>query len=267
MSAFDDTVGQWWGTGDGSVGLQPETPLHETRRWIILQLHYGNSHPVLEDNGSPDTLIVGRGAAPESTGKDVATHLQRRSNAIQFAGLAAKARESGSEPKHLEMLETLRFLANENGVMYTDFYYALELTDVLANVRRRTFELVNLPLVGKASDDLIQLLREATKCHLFGLHKACVALCRATLERALSERLSETDRAAERSSHPKRGDLENMINIAGRGLLDRTLISFAHVVRTKGNAVMHGQADDPTADSFIVLSDTRLLVGRLFAAV
>lgn len=263
----ESIVGQWWSPSDGSVGLPPETPLHETLRWIILQLHYGNAHPVLEDDGRADTLMIGRGAAPESTGKEFAGHMQRRSYAIQIVGIAAKARESGTEPEHLEMLETLRFAADENGVMNTDLHYALELTDVLANVRRRTFELVNLPLVGKASEGLIHLVREATRCHLFGLHKACAALCRAALERALSERLSEADRAAERSSYPRRGDLENMINIAGKRLLDRNLVSFAHGVRTKGNSVMHGQAADPTADSFSVLSDTRLIIERLFAAV
>lgn len=85
------------------------------------------------------------------------------------------------------------------------------------------------------------------------------------LARVCCHLIPADDIAAECNKYRRRGKLENMINVAGKTSLDPTLTGFAHLVPTKGNAVMHGQTDDITADSFIVLSDTRLIIERLFA--
>lgn len=70
---------------------------------------------------------------------------------------------------------------------------AMQLLDMLPEMRRRSFELSTLPLLGHASEELVDLLHEATRAHLLGLHGACVALCRAALERALVERVPSAE--------------------------------------------------------------------------
>jgi hypothetical protein len=259
-------IGQWWDESAGEVGKPPDTPPHEVLRWVIHQINRGNFVREPEYNGRMDTLIVGRAAAPECTGKQWVEEQQGRNYALVVAGLFARGRESGVEPQHGDLSERVRFESNENVAFNTELHYALELMDVLKNVRSRTFQLVTLPLVGKASPEVVDLIREATRCHLFGLHRGCVAVCRAVLEKALSERLPSDDVAKEREQYPKKGDLELMITLAGKlELLDKPLVDFGHNVRTKGNAVLHAKNENEVDDSFIVLSDTRLILERLFA--
>jgi hypothetical protein len=149
--------------------------------------------------------------------------------------------------------------------MNTEFHYAMQLMDVLRDMRRRSFELVTLPLLGSASEELINLLHEATRAHLFGLHTASLALCRAALERALIERVPAPAMTTERQRWPQRGELENMINAAASSaLFDKFLTGVAHDLRRRANEIMHGES--VVAESVVSMADARMLVGRLFAA-
>lgn len=261
----DEIVGQWWSKSDGPVGALPDTPLNEIMRWVLEQIHRGNVMREAGTSGELYTLVVGHRAAPECTAAEWVSHERNRSLALMVAKTFADARESGFTPALRDTSEELRFVADDNGIMNTELHYALELMDILGRIRTRTFELITLPLVEKASRDLVLLIREATRCHLFGLDKACAALCRAALEKALSERVPADELNAQRARRRDSGDLECMIDAAGKTLLDARLVGFAHTVRIKGNEVMHGRSADEAADSFLLLTDTRLLIERLFA--
>jgi len=261
----DEMLGQWWSKSDDPIGGLPDTPLHQVLRWVLKQVHRGNVMREAEANGEFQTLVIGHRAAPECAFDEWVSHERNRDLALMVAKMFANAREGGTTPDLQDTSEELRFVADDNGIMNTELHYALELMDILAKIRTRTFELITLPLIGKASPDLVLLIREATRCHLFGLHKACAALCRAALEKALSERVPADEVNARRAKQPDSGLLECMIDAAGKTLLDARLVGFAHTVRSKGNDVMHGRSADQTADSFLVLTDTRLLIERLFA--
>lgn len=71
----------------------------------------------------------------------------------------------------------------------------------------------------------------------------------------------------QRESWGRRGHLENLINAAkAAGLLDQPLTDFAHSLRTRSNDVLHGiRGRALVDDSFVVISDARLLVERLFS--
>jgi hypothetical protein len=67
---------------------------------------------------------------------------------------------------------------------------------------------------------------------------------------------------------PRRGRLESPINAAAVAkLLDQGLIDFAHGLRGRANDVLHGTRGKALVqDSFVIISDARLLVERLFSA-
>jgi hypothetical protein len=255
---------QWF--DEGPVPAPPASLVQGTLRWILKRLNDGLVEPF---NGQPTTsLRIGRVDAEEPLPEPLLSEIQKRRVSVSFAGAFAEARERGVEPKHVEMSEHVRFRADEPAHMNTEFHYAMQLLEILPEMRRRSFELSTLPLLGHASEELVDLLHEATRAHLLGLHSACVALCRAALERALVERVPSAAVMRQKESWGRRGHLENLINAAkASGLLDQSLTDFAHGLRTRSNDVLHGiRGKALVEDSFVIISDARLLVERLFSA-
>jgi hypothetical protein len=253
---------QWF--DDAPVPSPPASLVQRTLKWVLKQLNDGLVHPC---DGQPTSfLTLGKTAPDAPLPEPLASGLQKRRVAVSLAGAFAEARERGVEPKHAELSEHVRFGADEPGHINTEFHYAMQLLDLLPEVRRRSFELATLPVLGHASDELVDLLHEATRAHLMGLHTACVALCRAALERALVERVPHVDVMRQKQAWGRRGHLENLINAAHEaGLLDQSLTDFAHGLRTRSNDVLHGiRGKALVQDSFVVVSDARLLVERLF---
>jgi len=193
----EDIVGSWW-TGN-EVRLPPEAELNETLRWLISQLNLGFFDSIRNEQGQTTTVVIGEMAAQESAGADATQRWTGRNFALNFARVLAAAREKGIEPEHVEMADRMRFVADENGYMNTEFHYALELMTILKGIRRRTFELTNLPLIGHASPELVTLLQEATRSHLFGLH---TALQHREGRRSPRRRSKAGARSAEWQSHP-----------------------------------------------------------------
>jgi Domain of unknown function (DUF4145) len=254
---------QWF--DDGPVQAPPASLVHGTLRWILKRLNDGLVQPF---DGRPTTrLTIGKADSDDPLPATLVSEMQKRRVSVNLAGAFAEARERGVEPKHVEMSEQVRFRADESAYVNTEFHYAMQLLDILPEMRRRSFELSTLPLLGHASEELVDLLHEATRAHLTGLHSACVALCRAALERALVERVPSAEVVKQRSSG-RRGHLENLINAAkATGLLDQSLTDFAHGLRTRSNDVLHGiRGKALVEDSFVIISDARLLVERLFSA-
>jgi Domain of unknown function (DUF4145) len=254
---------QWF--EDGPVQSPPEALVHGTLKWILKRLNDGLVEP---HDGRPTTVLtIGRADPEAPLPRQLEAEMQKRRVAVNLAGAFAEARERGVEPRHAEMSELVRFRADDSAHVNTEFHYAMQLLEILPGMRRRSFELSTLPLLGHASEELIDLLHEATRAHLLGLHTACVALCRAALERALVERVPAAEVMRQRESWGRRGHLENLINAAkAAGLLDQSLTDFAHGLRTRSNDVLHGiRGKALVENSFVIISDARLLIERLFS--
>lgn len=253
----------WW-QSEGFVDVPPEAEVNDTLRWIIKQMNLGFFDCLRDDEGRGVTLVIGAQAARDVEADAAIEALKARQLALNFAQVLTDARERGVKPEHVDLSESARFLATANAAMNTEFHYALQLMDILKDMRQRTFLLVSLPIVERVSRELLGVLHEATRAHLLGLHSACIALCRAAMERALVERLPPASVVAQKDKWPKRGDVENLINAATElQLLDQKLGDMAHRLRMRANKVLHGGAT--ADDSFGAIFDTRLVVDRLFA--
>jgi hypothetical protein len=255
---------QWF--DESPVQAPPDSLVHGLLKWILKRLNDGVVEPF---DGSPTTTLkIGRDSRAPRLPEAFVEEMQRRRVSVNLACAFAEARERGVDPKHVELSEQVRFRADEAGHVNTEFHYAMQLLEILPEMRRRSFELSTLPLLGHASEELIDLLHEATRAHLLGLHTACVALCRAALERALVERVPSAEVMRQKEAWGRRGHLENLINAAkAAGLLDQSLTDFAHGLRARSNDVLHGiRGKALVRDSFVIISDARLLVERLFSA-
>jgi hypothetical protein len=260
-----DEAAGWWAS-EGYARVPPDAQLHEALRWVIRQLNLGFAVMETDSEGRGVTLVIGQAAARSSDAEATIRHVARRDLAVNVAGLFAESRERGTEPRHQDFVDEATQTAEESAYLNTEVHYALQLMDVLERLREHTFRLPALPILKRASEEAIGLLAEATKCYLYGFHKASVALCRAALERFLKERVAAEAVEQQRREQPKKGELEVLINAAGRAqLLDSELVRMAHGVRVRANDVLHATGTPAPDESLIAITDTRLVVERLFA--
>ena len=204
--------------------------------------------------------VRGPGAAYHSSAKEASEEAQRRSLAVNFAGIFAKARERGVEPEYEELVEKATRQTTENGKMNTEFHYAYELVKILELISNKTFVFEAPPIMGKAASQTLDLLQEATRCYLFGLHRACVAVCRTVLEDSLKQRVPPSSLMEEAMQGGEAGALKRLINAAVRArVLPKDLSDKAHNIRKQANDVLH-QADRNVPDSWNLLLDTRTIV-------
>jgi hypothetical protein len=118
-----------------------------------------------------------------------------------------------------------------------DREYTLQILREVPRVVERTLRLSTLVASKRAPTRRLQTyLQQATRCYLFGLSAASVALSRAAVEHALREQLTGI---TERSSHK----LSDMIEGARRfGILDAAKSGMATQVKLIGDKVLHGGA-------------------------
>jgi hypothetical protein len=146
----------------------------------------------------------------------------------------------------------------------TNLHYALQLTDVLERISRVSFVFDSPGIKTRADPGVIQLLREATRAYLFGLNRSCLCVCRALLEAALRDGVSNRELLEERNAAGKKGELECLIAIAAeRGRLPSHLLARAHAVRRAGNRALHGTRPNDDA-AWELLQDTRTIITALY---
>lgn len=204
-------------------------------------------------------------ASTDASDEEAYKDYMARRLAVNIAGVFAVARERGVESKHQDLSEKVKRLANENGRMNTDFYYAYELVGILKRIRDKTFVFDAPPIVGRAEPQTMDLLQEATRCYLFGLHRACVAVCRTALEDSLKQRVPWQRWIEEGMQGGKAGELERWINAAVRaGVLPSELSQTAHDIRRRANGVLHKAALE-VPDPWQLLLDTRTIVDAVHA--
>jgi hypothetical protein len=155
----------------------------------------------------------------------------------------------------------------------TEFHYAVELVKVLKRLRDLTFDFSPPGIHGHAPEEAVFYLREATRCFLYGLFEASVALCRACLEEALDARLHASAQGIEalmrepkQIDGKKRGKLEVLIGAGTAAkILDCPLKDSASRIQKLGNTVMHDRrllSEDEARDD---LRDLRTVLNSLFA--
>ena len=159
---------------------------------MVQQLNFEHFQVEDEEHGEILSLSIGRDAVLEdATRDDVIERSTKRLQALNLSGLFAQTREEGIEPEHVALAEKITSASRGEpaALLNTEFYYAFELIDILKRIRERSFVLEAPPILGRASSLAVSLLGEATRCHLFGFNRACVALCRACLEKSLKDRV------------------------------------------------------------------------------
>ena len=216
--SFDREGRGWWPHGEMTDSL-PQAPLHSVLRWILNQLNYGCVTYIGEGGEPPaHTVVLGREAANYLSAEEAVAEVQKRALAVSMAGVFATARERGVEPEHEALAEEVVRLANENGKANTALHYAYKLVDILERISKRTWVFDAPPIVGRAEPQTLDLLQEATRCYLFGLHRACVAICRAVLEDSLKQRVPKLKVVEEGMQRGDAGELERLINAAVRAV-------------------------------------------------
>ena len=242
-----EEVGQsYWTYKQRSPGDPGSGPLYPVLKWIVEQLNLGNFEVAFDEDKEVVGITLGRDAIPKVSSKDAALeHARSRFMTVSLAGAFAKAREEGVEPQFEGLSNKVTLSANEQAYTNTELHYALELVKVLGRFRKWTFIFSAPPILGKVPEKLIWYLGEATRCFLYGLHRACIALCRACLEEALSVKVKGTKEGMAalseyRHAHPKR-ELECLIAVAhNMGYLeDDFWLKEAHKIRMRGNDILH----------------------------
>ena len=259
-----------WTYLDRSAGRGQIGPLYRTLRWMVQQLNFEHFQVEDEENGEILSLSIGRDAVLEdATRDDVIERSKKRLQALNLSGLFAQAREKGIKPEHVGLAGKITSGVEPGAFLNTEFYYAFELIDILKRIRERSFVLESPPILGRASSWVVNLLGEATRCHLFGFNRACIALCRACMEKSLKDRVPPVELLKEKWE-TRGGDLECLVSAAFRlGLLDKPHYDLADQVRQRGNKMLHSKpqgkpekgADE---DSWEILCKMRAVVSFLF---
>ena len=261
---FEDDEGRaQWHLGT-MIDPLPQAPLHRVLRWILDHLNAGCARFIGDGDDPPaHSVVLGQMASFDASAAEAVKEVTERSLAVQIAGHFAAARERGVKPEHEDLAEKAKRLMNENGTMNTDFHYAYQLVDILERINGKTFVFDAPPIVGRAEPQTMDLLQEATRCYLFGLHRACVAVCRTVLEDSLKQRVPWQSLLEEGMQGGEAGDLERWINAAVRArVLPTELGGTAHDIRRRANDVLH-KADRDVADPWQLLLDTRTIVDAI----
>jgi hypothetical protein len=268
-----EEVGQsYWTYKQRSPGDPDSGPLYPVLNWIVEQLNLGNFEVAFDQDKEVVGITLGRDAIPKVSSKDVALkHARSRFMTMSLVAAFAKAREEGVEPQFDGLSKKVTNTATEQAKNNTELHYAHELVKVLERIRKWTFILSAPPIVGKVPEKLIWYLGEATRCFLYGLHRACIALCRACLEEALSVKVKGTKEGTAtlsgyRQTHPKEGGLECLIAVANNmGYLEDDIwIKQAHKIRKRGNDILHSETVKEE-NSNETLRDLRGILEHLFS--
>jgi hypothetical protein len=270
----DDTYWTYMQKSPGNI--EKGEPLHRVLAWIIEQLSFEMFQTEIDEDGEICTLIIGEGAAPKFASMEEAEkHAQETLLRVNIAEVLAKAREEGTQQEHVNLVERTTVTRTGWAELRTEFHYARELVKMLERLRDVTFNFSAPGIHGRAPEEVVFYLREATRCFLYGLLEASVALCRACLEEALKSKLlangqgiaalmkepKKTDRGA------ARGELDRLIRAAaGIKILDGPHTLSADRIRSHGNLLMHDRPQLTEAEAKQDLDDLRGVVDFLFAS-
>jgi Domain of unknown function (DUF4145) len=263
-----------------------DAPLHVILRWVIEQISFGCWQPRFDEKGEAVTIVIGQEAADNTFDDPIhesaGAYGIKRFHAIQIAGLFARARESGVPPDWEGMVEMQRNTAVSNppsastapnqidavhpanSWVNTEFFYALQLVEVLRKLHGRMFAFSAPPMRGVLPEPIAQQLAEATRAHFYGLNRSAVAMSRAILEAALRSRIDYDSLNRHQSSSPGKGELQSMIDLASKkGMLTPHEHDRAHKIRKLGNELMHEGLDPSDEKTAFALQAIRVVLQGL----
>jgi hypothetical protein len=161
-----------------------------------------------------------------------------------------------SYPAASDALETHRGILER----YLDDCLSRRLVSEIPRMVARAIQLEPMSILPNPQADQNAYLREATRCYLYGLFNASVALSRSALEQALSSKIPTLlQRAAG-------GDtLSTLINTARSSILKQApeVCNTADQVRKVANGIVHGKTCKESG-AFRVLKDTRDIIVYLY---
>lgn len=257
---------QAWAFTTRSFPKSDGAPLHERLQWILEQLNMENCTVQIDEMGDAVSIVIGKDAAPEFESpvlENAERHFVRRNMALNIAGLFARSREEGADPKFAGLAEEARSLsAQHGGHLSTDIHYAFELLKILERIQKKTFVFKTPAIAGRVGPDISRLVGEATRAYLFGLNRACISMCRALIEGALNERVPYNV-VREEQYQADKGYLEALIDASATcGFLNDRMRKTAHLIRDAGNKALHGK-EPADSRAWEVLSGARAIVEYL----
>lgn len=124
----------------------------------------------------------------------------------------------------------------------------------------RAMQLEPLLIDKGAPVDENPYLRESTRCYMFGLFNASVALSRSALEFALSKRIPALLQGKSREDR-----LQTLIRTARTSILKRApeICDLADRTRKRTNSIIHGKACQES-EALAILQDTRIILRFLY---
>jgi hypothetical protein len=256
--------------------LDKGDPLHTVLTWIIEQLNFAMFRTETDEEGEACTMIIGeRASLSFRSMAEAEKHGSDRLLGVNIAEVLAKAREEGTQQEHVDLIEKATVTRTGWAELKTEFHYARELVKVLKRLREVTFDFSPPGILGRATEEVVFYLRQATRCFMYGLYESSVALCRACLEEALKAKPYASGQGIEAlMKEPKkteggrtRGELERLISAAaGVMILDGPSKMLAHRIRDHGNTVMHDRPLLKESEAKQDLDDLRTVVHSLFAS-
>lgn len=268
---------EFWSYVFESAGPSDQWPVKDlckALKWIVQQINFGN-FKFEEDEGEVVSVLMGRGVpfeAGEMPATKVAERVQKlteeRLLSVNLADVFARSREQGTEPQykpeHERMAEIVNSGKGDGALFNTELSYIFQFIDILKRIRERSFILDAPPIMGKAATGVVDLLGEATRCHLYGFHRACVAICRACMEKALKDTIPGPKLRLAKWK-PKEGHLQRLMRVARTlDLLDVSHFEMANQVRKEGNEVLHRDLQKLREESWEILVKTRGVISHLY---
>jgi len=258
-----------------SAGASQDTPIHERLKWILEQINLGHVVATVEENGDVVALTIGKGAPLKAAGADEAADLAGKALVgLDLVGLFAESREKGTSPTTHAFEKSAWESSSEHMRWRIEIHYGLILCELLGRVSEKLPKLGLLPILENAPERTLNFLAEATRCYLFKLDRACIALCRACLEDALNAILTprlndDWMREMEKNKRTCRNpqSMRALIEVCLRDGVLRDLKQDAHYVRKAANKILHmklGPSEPQNEDvAGNVLNKTRMLIGSI----
>lgn len=162
------------------------------------------------------------------------------------------------------------WLPDANHKVYLEDYYAYQFVDMLPQVVERAQGLAALVVKKNPTSEIVFILREAFKSYVYGLHVACICICRCVLEQLLEESLKDKKNKLvsigfyRRADGGVKGKFEILIERAlHEKIIDLPGSVIAKRIVKRGNKAAHdGKASEREATK--VLSDIQLLLRDYF---
>lgn len=170
--------------------------------------------------------------------------------------------------------KSVPYVSSEHGDFITKIAASiLDNTDILESHLRANFdakiesmlkrykELSFFYVKEKPRKLIINRLKEAIDCYVYGFFQGCAILCRSTLETSLREKIKEKIGPEQINRKTLRPLLDDAIRL---GIISRRDDEIANKVKSIGNESVHDSKRCSSSEAFESLTNTKVLLGILY---